>query len=86
MYQINLNFKLVMGVLMERIVPGLVIAGMAAVVGTGIQSEPVSTTDPNVGYDSGIIYRDAPVVYEESVTQTHRGFAPAQDAVCEHVQ
>ena len=69
-----------MGVIMERIVPGLVIAGMAAVVGTGIQSEHTVPPTDDVGHNSGIIYRDAPVVQDETLsTQMHRGFAPAQD-------
>jgi hypothetical protein len=76
-----------MGIVMERLLPGLIIAGAAAFIGSGVKPEFTKPTDiePNTGYSSGIIQRDAPIVPDNEIkTSTHRGFTPAQDAVCEH--
>jgi hypothetical protein len=65
---------------MERIMPGIVVAGVAGLVGLATQNNntqtEVSQPKQNIpvvrSEDSGII-----------VTQTQRGFTPAQDVVCE---
>jgi hypothetical protein len=72
---------------MERFLPGLIIAGVAGIAGIagGTHSQPA--VEPT--YHSPVleVMRDAPVVDSNTLdTQTHRGFAPAQESVCETVR
>jgi hypothetical protein len=76
---------------MERLVPGLIIASVAAFVGSGVTPEFTKPTkidsNSNSGYYSDAVQRNTPVVPDDDVvTSTRRGFVPAQDAVCDRVQ
>jgi hypothetical protein len=72
---------------MERFLPGLVIAGVAGVAGLVGVPHHSPTVDSTNRPQVPETIREVPVVKSETQsTQTHRGFIPAQDAVCERLQ
>jgi hypothetical protein len=68
------------GLEMERILPGLVIAGVAGLVGLTQSPQPVQEH----ATESGEYKHESTIIVEQSPRQHQpRGFVPAQDAVVE---